>query len=111
VGILVTSTSVREAAKPRLKTAHESVAKDPATADQAAAGDASDVEAASRQVSINTPVLIVIVAFLAFIIGAGIFTEAQKLPDWGSTLKNVFGVLWPLVLGYFGGEFVGTKTK
>jgi hypothetical protein len=111
MGILVRSAGVRNVAADKLREAHAADAKDGAILAGAAAADAAAIESATRSTSINYQVLALIVVFIMFVIGAGIVTESQKLPEWGALLKNAFNVLWPLLLGYFGGEFVAEKTK
>jgi hypothetical protein len=102
---------VREASRRALRKAHEGGAKPGQEADAAAERDASDVEKDSREVAVDWRVLAILVLFLAFIVVAGIVTEQLGIQEWGERLVTVFNTLWPLVLGYVGGEYVAEKTK
>ncbi len=111
MGILVKSTSVKDAVQPRLITA---LTREPASIGDApaeAAGAAAEVQASTRETTIDVRILVLIVAFVAFIVVAGMVAEFAGIPEWGDRLVTTFNVLWPLLLGYFGGEFVAEKTK
>jgi hypothetical protein len=69
------------------------------------------VEEASRAVSVNIPVLAAAVAFAAFVIAAGIYTEQNEVTGWAERLAELFGAFVPGLVGYFAGEFVAEKTK
>ena len=69
------------------------------------------MEEEARATRVNFRIVVLLAAFLAFLIAAGIVTEALKFPEWGGLLKGAFGVVSPALFGYFAGEFVAEKTK
>ncbi len=110
MGILFKSPAVREAAKPSLRAAFESV---PGTVDPAAAasGAAAEVETQARQTTFDWRVFAGLLFLVAFVVVAGIVTEYFGVVKWDERLVILWGWLVPFLAGYIGGEFVAEKTK